>query len=100
MLARPSRSTTVLMDGLLINKSVLHLPVCAMTHPRSDCILLEPRQLVEVEGRAISVAEEADAGGFLPKDVLSFSYDPLREAWGGESAPHGVQKEELPRMAL
>ena len=90
----------VLMDGLLINKSVLHLPGCAMTHPRSDCILLEPRQLVEVEGRAISVAEEADAGGFLPKDVLSFSYDPLREALGGESAPHGVQKEELPRMAL
>ena len=88
------------MDGFLINKSVLHLPSCAVTHPRCDCILLEPSQLVEVEGRAISMAEEADAGGFVPKDVLSFSYDPLREALGGESSPHGVQKEELPRMAL
>ena len=29
---------------------VLHLPGCTVTHPRSDCILLEPSQLVEVEG--------------------------------------------------
>ena len=94
----PPRPSAILTDRLGVHESVLHLPGCAVTHSPSDCILLKPGQLVQVEGRAICVTEEADAGGLVPKDVLRISDDPLREALGGERIPLGVHEEELPRM--